>query len=227
MGSFTLSVYFKSELTSWLVARIPEPVVDDLIKLETALDAHAIRPCVTRDIPRDLAIPDSGGTGVMRKLERSLGPRREEVTFQDCFKCALKKGRLCFTVRQMPCVMRAFFPRFIESRDPLALVYAGVLVRKHYRLRMAFRSLVQRVDETAEGGTAISLSASSASLQRFVSPTEVSTMRTPVEEEFSQQDAVETRRRRAEQLLHVTQQLARRPVPKFRFMEKSLKTLDL
>lgn len=52
-------------------------------------------------------------------------------------------------------------------------------------------------------------------------------MRTPVEEEFSQQDAVETRRRRAEQLLHVTQQLARRPVPKFRFMEKSLQTLEL
>lgn len=78
----------------------------------------------------------------------SLGRQAEATTINDCRKCASYKGRLCFVIRQLPGYMRAAYPRVTESKDPLLVTYAGVPVRKHYRLGMAFRSIVQRIDGT-------------------------------------------------------------------------------
>ncbi|KAH6936159.1 hypothetical protein HPB50_014274 [Hyalomma asiaticum] len=103
MDMLPFSNYFRSELTTRVTLRSFPDHMDTMVELERALDERRVVPCVEKDpFLHQLLTIDLPNVNLHKKLRSAFGNSKDreglvQTTYIQCLKCALTKGRFCYS----------------------------------------------------------------------------------------------------------------------------------
>ncbi|KAH7945579.1 hypothetical protein HPB49_013156 [Dermacentor silvarum] len=148
-----LSNYLRSELVSRLSVHSHGEVMDTMEKVDDALSRKALTPCLRIGSMTHLTVTRNlSYTKFHTKLSIAFYAAKERKSLESidaaqCLSCARQKDHICFTGVLSTC-SKKMTRGFVESKDRVNPVLAGMVVRKNFALKVAFRNLVRRIRET-------------------------------------------------------------------------------
>ncbi|KAH6924234.1 hypothetical protein HPB50_014065 [Hyalomma asiaticum] len=153
MGMLPFSNYFRSELTTRVTLRAFPDHMDTLAELERALDESRVAPCVVKDTFFHELVTSAPFIGNLhRKLRTAFLNRKDreelvQTTYIQCLKCALTKGRFCYSPSLPPWFKNPYKADIVESREHVNPILLTIAIRKNYPHIRGLRELVRKIIE--------------------------------------------------------------------------------
>ncbi|KAH7956055.1 hypothetical protein HPB52_005791 [Rhipicephalus sanguineus] len=155
LAGFSLAAYTQSLLTATLSARPTWDADDTVDKLVPKLRDGHLLPCVENRSYFLYLIAASSEKrsdflGSLSFAVKRWARNKDQFTgnFNSCAERTTKETHLLIMFDQEPCKVSRLTGAAVEGKSSISSVFAGFPIRKYYRLRRPFVSLVRRIFET-------------------------------------------------------------------------------